>query len=229
MQTTIKDVRILDLREVSIDAISKIKSVENVKTVVLSPENVEAFMKVPRVDVRSHLIVQPDESLFIGQLEFNDSFLSELPENTKLVILGHLLIDGFSTSLFNERVRYLREYGQIFYSDKKSVGALLARLERLQGQLLRMQPNAVRWIGQVDLTAGKLAGLAGQPVISIGPINIDPRLTPEEIKSGISSMVHIGDISGPEESICALLSVCDRHLGTYTVKAAVAQHAAAVA
>jgi len=226
MQTTIKDVRILDLREVSIDAISKIKSVENVKTVVLSPENVEAFMKVPRVDVRSHLIVQPDESLFIGQLEFNDSFLSELPENTKLVILGHLLIDGFSTSLFNERVQYLREYGQIFYSDKRSVGALLARLERLQGQLLRMQPNAVRWIGQVDLTAGKLAGLAGQPVISIGPINIDPRLTPEEIKSGISSMVHIGDISGPEESICALLSVCDRHLGTYKVKAAVAQHAA---
>ena len=226
MQTTIKDVRILDLRDVSIDAISRIKSVENVKTVVVSTENVEAFMKVPRVDVRSHLIVHPDESLFIGQIEFNDSFLSGLPENTKLVILGHLLIDGFSTSLFNERVQSLRHYGQIFYSDNRSVGALLARLERLQGQLLRMQPNAVRWIGQVDLTASKLASLAGQPVISIGPIIIDPSLTPEDIKSGISSMVHIGDISGPEESICALLSVCTRHLGTYTVKAEVARRAA---
>lgn len=226
MQTIIKDVRILNLREVPVAAISKIKSVENVKTVILSPENVEAFMKVSRVDVRSHLIVHPDESLFIGQIEFNDSFLSKLPENTKLVILGHLLIDGFSTSLFNERVQYLREYGQIFYSDKRSVGALLARLERLQGQLLRMKPNAVRWIGLVDLTTSKLASLAGQPVISIGPINIDPSLTPEDIKSGIRSMTHIGDISGPEESICALLSVCDRHLGTYTVKAEVAQRAA---
>lgn len=227
MQTIIKDVRILDLREVSIDAISKIKSVENVKTVVVSTENVEAFMKVPRVDVRSHLIVHPDESLFIGQIEFNDSFLSELPENTKLVILGHLLIDGFSTSLFNERVKDLRVYGQIFYSDKRSVGALLARLERLQGQLLRMKPNAIRWIGVTNLTASKLASLAGQPVIGIGPVNIDPDLTPEDIKSGISSMVHIGEISGPEESICALLSVCDAHLGTYTVKAEVAQRATA--
>ena len=226
METIIRDVPILDLRKVSIDAISRIKSVENVKTIVLSPDNVEAFMKVPRVEVRSHLIVHPDESLFIGQIEFNDSFLSQIPENTKVVILGHLLIDGFSTSLFNERVLSLKQYGQIFYSDKRSVGALLARLERLQGQLLTMKPNAVRWIGAVSLTASRLAGLAGQPVISIGPINIDPSLTPEDIKSGISSMVHIGDISGPEESICALLSVCDRHLGTYTIKAEVAQRAA---
>ena len=226
MQTTIRDVPILDLRKVSSDAMSMIEAVENVKTIVLSTENVEAFMKVSRVEVRSHLIVHPDESLFIGQIEFNDSFLSQIPENTKVVILGHLLIDGFSTSLFNERVQSLKQYGQIFYSDKRSVGALLARLERLQGQLLTMKPNAVRWIGAVSLTASRLAGLAGQPVISIGPINIDPSLTPEDIKSGISSMVHIGDISGPEESICALLSVCDRHLGTYTIKAEVAQRAA---
>lgn len=223
MQTIIKDLPILDLREASIDAISMIASVENVKTVVLSTENAEAFMKVPRVEVRSHLIVQPDESLFIGQIEFNDSFLSQLSENTKLVILGHLLIDGFSTSLFNERVQGVRVYGQIFYADKRSVGALLARLERLQGQLLRMQPNAVRWIGVTTLTAGKLASLAGQPVIGIGTVNIDPDLTPEDITSGISSMVHIGEITGPEESICALLSVCDRRLGTYIVKSDVAQ------
>jgi len=226
MQTIIRDVPILDLRKVSIDAISTIDSVENVKTIVLSTENSEAFMKVSRDEVRSHLIVQPDESLFVGQIEFNDSFLSEISKNTKVVILGHLLIDGFSTSLFNERVQSMRMYGQIFYSDKRSVGALLARLERLQGQLLQMKPNAVRWIGLVNLTASKLASLAGQPVISIGPINIDPSLTPKDIKSGITSMVHIGDVSGPEESICALFSVCDRHLGTYVVKTEVAQRAA---
>jgi hypothetical protein len=226
MQTILREIPILDLRKVPIDAISMIKLVENVKTVVVSTENVEAFMKVPRVNVRSHIIVHPDELLFIGTIEFNDSFLSKLPENTKAVFLGHLLIDGFSTRLFNERVQGLRHYGQIFYSDKGSAGAVLARLERLQGQLIRIQPNAARWIGEINLTASRLASLAGQPVISIGPINIDPDLTPEDIKSGISSMVHIGEISGPEESICALFSVCDRRLGTYVVKAEVAQRAA---
>ena len=226
MQTILREIPILDLRKVSVDAISMIEAVENVKTIVVSTENVEAFMKVPRVNVRSHIIVHPDESLFIGTIEFNDSFLSKLPENSKVVFLGHLLIDGFSTRLFNERVQGMRMYGQIFYSDKVSAGAVLARLERLQGQLIRIQPNAARWIGEINLTASRLAGLAGQPVISIGPINIDPDLTPEDIKSGISSMVHIGEISGPEESICALFSVCDRHLGTYVVKAEMAQRAA---
>ncbi len=226
METILREIPILDLRKVPIDAISMIKLVENVKTIVVSTENVEAFMKVPRVNVRSHIIVHPDELLFIGTIEFNDSFLSKLPENTKAVFLGHLLIDGFSTKLFNERVQGLRHYGQIFYSDKQSAGAVLARLERLQGQLIRIQPNAARWIGETNLNASKLASLAGQPVISIGPINIDPDLTPEDIKSGISSMVHIGEISGPEESIGALFSVCDRRLGTYVVKAEVAQRAA---
>ena len=79
MGTTIKDIPILDLRSVSVDAIAKIDRVENVKTVVVSPENVEAFMQVPRVEVRSHLIVHPDETLFIGQIEFNDAFLEKLP------------------------------------------------------------------------------------------------------------------------------------------------------
>jgi hypothetical protein len=209
MQTIIREVPILDLREVSIDAISMIKLVENVKTVIVSTENVEAFMKVPRVNVRSHIIVHPDESLFIGTIEFNDSFLSKLPENTKVVFLGHLLVDGFSTRLFNERVKGMRMYGQIFYADKGSVGALLARLERLQGQLLRIQPNAARWIGEINLTASRLASLACQPVISIGPINIDPGLTPEDIKSGISSMVHIGEISGRKKAFvrCFLFAI----------------------
>ena len=177
MQTILRDVPILDLRAVPVDAISMIELVENVKTIVVSPENVEAFMKVPRVNQRSHIIVHPDESLFIGQIEFNDSFLSKLPENTKVVGLGHLLIDGFSIDLFNERVQGLRHYGQIFYADKRSVGALLARLERLQGQLLRMQPNAVRWIGDINLTPSKLDSLAGRPVLGIGPVYIDPGLS----------------------------------------------------
>src|SRR5215203_7492274 len=130
MGTVIRQIPILDLRSVSAEAISKLDMVENVKTVVLSTENAEAFMQVPRVEVRSHLIVHPDETLSIGQIEFNDRFLSQLPENTKLVILGHLLIDGFNTSLFRERVKAIRVYGQIIYADAKSAGVLLARLER---------------------------------------------------------------------------------------------------
>ena len=113
MGTTIKDIPILDLRSVSVEAIAKIDIVENVKTVVLNPENVEAFMQVPRVEVRSHLIVHPEETLFIGQIEFNDAFLEKLPENTKLVILGHLMTDGFSIPLFQKRIQSLRHYGQI--------------------------------------------------------------------------------------------------------------------
>src|SRR5215217_2647313 len=217
MGTVIRNIPILDLRSVSARAISKIARVENLNTVVLSTENVEAFMQVPRVEVRSHLIVHPDETLFIGQIEFNDSFLSQLPENTKLVILGHLLIDGFTIPLFSERVKTIRVYGQIIYADSKSAGALLARLERLQGQLIRMSPNSVRWIGGTELNADRLASISGRPVVSIGPVKINADVAATDITQSITSMVHIGEMFGSEEALCALFSVCDRRLGTYRI------------
>lgn len=228
MGTVIRHIPILDLRSVSAEAISKIDMVENVKTVVLSTENVEAFMEVPRVEVRSHLIIHSDETLFIGQIKFNDSFLSELPENTKLVVLGHVLIDGFSVPLFLERVKTFRVYGQIVYADAKSAGALLARLERLQGQLLRMRSDSVRWIGKTEINAEKLASVSGRSVVSIGPVTINPDVAPSDITKHISSMVQIGELFGPEEALCALFSVCDRRLGTYCVTELEKAHTAAV-
>ena len=229
MGTTLKDIPILDLRQVSAEAIAKIDLVENVKTIVLSTENVEAFMEVPRVEVRSHLIIHPEETLFIGQIEFDDAFLNKLPENTKLVILGHAMIDAFSIPLFQERVKSYRHYGQIVYVDERNVGVLLARLERLQGQLLRMQPNSVRWIGTTTVTTEKLAALSGRPVLSIGPLTVDSDLAPSEITEHISSMVQIGEMFGPEEAICALFSVCDRRLGTYTIRVAEPEAAYSIA
>src|SRR5215213_878813 len=217
MGTLIRDIPILDLRSVSARAISKIARVENVKTVVLSTENVEAFMQVPRVEVRSHLIIHPDETLFIGQIEFTDDFLSQLPENTKLVVLGHVIIDGFTIPLFLERIKTFRVYGQIVYADARSAGALLARLERLQGQLLRMRPNSVRWIGSTEVNADKLASVSGRSVVSIGPVTIHREVAATDITQNIDSMVQIGELFGSEEALCALFSVCDRRLGTYCV------------
>lgn len=228
MGTAIRNIPILDLRSVSAEAISNIDLVENVKTVVLSTENVEAFMEVPRIEVRSHLIIHPDETLYIGQIEFNDIFLSQLPENTKLVILGHVLIDGFTIPLFLERIKTFRVYGQIVYADAKSAGALLARLERLQGQLLRMRSNSVRWIGVTEVNADKLASVSGQSVVSIGPVTIAADVAPADIIQNVDSMVQIGELFGSEEALCALFSVCDRRLGTYCVTALDRAHSAAV-
>lgn len=228
MGTVIRNIPILDLRSVSADAISRVDLVENVKTVVLSTENVEAFMEVPRVEVRSHLIIHPDETLFIGQIEFNDSFLSQLPEHTKLVILGHVLIDGFTIPLFLERIKIFRVYGQIVYAEARSAGAVLARLERLQGQLLRMRPDSVRWIGSTEVNADKLASVSGRSIISIGPLAINPAVAATDITRNIDSMVQIGELFGPEEALCALFSVCDRRLGTYCITEVDKAHSAAV-
>jgi hypothetical protein len=215
--TIIKDLPILDLRAISAEAISHIELVENVRTVVLSTENVEAFMAIPRVEVRSHLIIKPEETLSIGQIEFNDSFLNKFPDHTKLVVLGHALIDGFNISLFLKKIQSLRMYGQVLYSDAKSAGALMSRLERLQGQLLHMQPNAIRWIGSTYLDTNLLESISSRSVVSIGPITIDPRVTLNDITTNINSMVQIGEIIGREETICALLSVCSQRLGPYTL------------
>lgn len=217
MGTIIKDMPILNLRGVSPGAISLIDLVQNVRTVVLDTENAEAFMRIPREEVRSHLIINSDETLSIGQIELTDSFLEQLPDDTRLVVLGHTIIDAFAIPLFLKKIKNLRIYGQVLYSDSKSAGALLARLERLQGQVLRMQPNAIRWIGPTYLDQHALKSISGRPVISIGPITIDRGVASNDITGTIDSMVHIGEMIGREEAICALLSVCDRRLGTYSL------------
>lgn len=217
MGTVIKDLPILDLRAVSEESIANIDLVQNVRTVVLSTDNAEAFMRIPRLEVRSHLIIKPEETLVIGQIEFDDRFLEGFPDNTKLVLLGHAIIDGFTLPLFLRKIESLRIYGQVIYADSKSVGVLMARLGRLQGQLLRMRPNSIRWIGQTYLDTKLLENISGRSVLSIGPVTVDPRVSGSDITKHISSLVQIGEVIGREEAICALLSVCDRRLGTYTL------------
>lgn len=220
MGTIIRDMPILDLRTTPAEAIPNIELVENVRTVVLGTANAEAFMSVPRVEVRSHLIIEPDETLLIGQIEVGDGLLNQLPEDTRLVILGHAYVEGFTLPLFLKKIKGLRMYGQVIYSDARSAGALLARMERLQGQVLRTRPGAVRWVGSTYLDTNLLASVSGRPVVSIGPITIDPLVNASEITEHIDSMVQIGEISGREETISALLSVCDQRLGSYTLSEA---------
>lgn len=217
MGIVIRDLPILDLRAISIAAIAKIERVENIRTVVLNPENAGAFMEIPRVNVRSHLIVPQDEDLHIAQIEFDDEFLGKLADDTKLVILGHLFVDGFTTSLFFRKVRTLRMFGQVLYSDSRSTGALLSRMERLQGQLLKMPPQSVRWIGSTYVDKAALSAFSLRSVISIGQVTIAPGVTPSDIMNNIESMTQVGEIKGKDEVICAMLAVCNRRLGTYTL------------
>ena len=217
MGIVISNLPILDLRAISIAAMAKIERVENIRTVVLNPENAEAFMGIPRVNVRSHLIVRPEEDLRIAQIEFDDEFLGKLADDTKLVILGHLFVDGFTTSLFFRKVRALRMFGQVLYSDSRSAGALLSRMERLQGQLLQMPPKSVRWIGSTYVDKAALSAFSGRSVTSIGQVTIAPGVTVSDIMNNIESMTQIGEIKGKDDVICAMLAVCNRRLGTYTV------------
>jgi hypothetical protein len=219
MKTVIKDLPILDLRNVLPSVLENVERVENVRSVVLAPEQVEAFMRVSRVNVRSHLIVTPEETLAIGQIEFNDTYFDSLADGTRLVVLGHLFVDGFTPELFLRKVGGLRMYGQIFYSDKHSAGLILSRLTRLQGQLLSMSPQAIRWIGSTYLDTKLLREVASRPVVSVGPIVVDPQLEAADIQSGFSSVTQIGEILGKEPQVCAVLSVCRNRLGPYSLSA----------
>ena len=105
----------------------------------------------------------------------------------------------------------------MLYSNENNVGALLSRLERLQGQLLRMAPNSSRWIGSTYLDRTLLNAVSGHSVVSIGVLTLDPQLTLNDLTAHVKSMVQIGELKGKEETISAFLSICDRRLGPCTV------------
>jgi hypothetical protein len=213
----IKDAPIVDLRGIAAGHFAGLERVENVRTVILDTSNADAFMRVPRVDVRSHVIVQPDEQVIIGQQEFDDLLLSGLADGTRLVLLGQALIDGFTPELFLRKVDRLRLFGQALYADTVSAGAFLSRTERLQGQLLPMPCGAQRWIGSNTLTVNRLRSLAQRPLVSIGTITIDPQVDPSDINEHLVSMVQIGEVKGRESAVCALLARCTVRLGTVSL------------
>lgn len=80
-----------------------------------------------------------------------------------------------------------------------------------------MPPNAIRWIGTTHLDTNLLETIEGRPIVSIGTINIDPRVTASDIAENIGSIVQIGEVTGREETVCALLSLCTRRLGSYSL------------
>lgn len=217
MTDVISDVSILDLRLIPPAAISRLRRVEKVKTVILSTANADAFMRVSRTDVRSHLIIEPDEVLSIGQIQFDDSYLSTLADQTRLVLLGHPLLDAFTVPLFLAKVRSMRVYGQIFYSRPELAAVFLSRVHRLQGQSLIMAENAVRWIGPTLLDHARLVAIERRPILSIGTITIDPDVTAGDIIRNISTLTQVGEIIGREQTVCALLSLCRRRVGTYKI------------
>ncbi len=213
----LKDAPIIDLRGIAAEHFAGLESVQNVRTVILDESNADAFMRVPRVDVRSHVIVKRDEQLIIGQQEFDDALLSTLADGTRLVLLGQALIEGFTPSLFLQKVDRLRLYGQALYADAVSAGAFLSRTVRLQGQLLPMPHRAHRWIGSTTLTLDRLRSLAHRPVVSIGTITIDPQVAAADIVEHLVSIVQIGEVKGLEAAVCALLARCTVRLGTVSL------------
>lgn len=217
MRAVIRNLPILDLRTISVEEMGNIEQVENVRTVVLNSTNAEAFMRVPRVDVRSHLIIKEDEILKIGQIEFNDDFLNTLEDNTRLVVLGHIFVEGLTPELFFRKIPGMRMYGQVLYSNPKSVGIVLSRLERLQGQLLQMAPDSTRWIGARCLDRPLLESISGRSIVSIGELTLDPQITFDDLTAHVKSMVQIGELKGKEETISAFLSICNRRLGPYSL------------
>ncbi len=219
MKSVIRDVPILDLRDIPPEAFARLERIEVVRTVVLSSKNAEAFMRISRLGVRSHLIVDPDETLFVGQIEIGDQFLSSLQDDSKCVILGHPFLDCFSIPLFLAKVRSIRVYGQVLYSQRALAGTLLSRLVRLQGQLLRMPPDALRWIGPTLLDHTRLGSIDRRGIVSIGTITIDPQVSSREIMDSVSQMPQIGEVIGTEEGVSALLSRCAARVGMYRLVA----------
>jgi hypothetical protein len=200
-----------------VDALQALHLVQDVRTVILSPSNADAFMRISRINVRSHIIVEPDELLTIGHTVIDDSFLAMLPDCSKVTLVGCPFIDGFTISLFLEKVSSLRIFGQALYSDARAAGAFLSRVERLQGQLLETPRHALRWIGPTFLDTELVNNIKGREVVSVGPLIIDSVVTVNDLTANITRLTQVGDIKGREETVCALLSLCAARVGAYEI------------
>jgi hypothetical protein len=217
MPHVIRHLPILDLRKVSSHSFELLDAVEDVRTVILAPTNAAAFAAIDKKNVRSQLVVYPHETLVVGQLEFDETYLNTLADQRSLVVVGHVFVGTVPSSLLRLKIKSLRMYGQIFFSCAITAGVLQARLERLQGQILEIPPDSLRWVGPTLLDKALLNGRRHLHIVSIGTLTIAPNVTPADLVYSIEAMTQVGELRGRELSIAALLSICKRRLGDYSI------------
>ena len=166
-----KGLQVLDLREVSVESIQNIESVDGVGVVLLSPENAHAWSSVPATNVVTTYIAPKEYRVYTGQPEILPEMLEFLAAPLRLIVCGQLFLTSFDPQQILASFKELIVIGRVYVSSDEAKSALESIANIIGGGISIVPTEHVRWIGESILgpeiqktplvAVGKLAVAAG--------------------------------------------------------------------
>jgi hypothetical protein len=176
--------QVLDLRDISVDAIRNIELVEHISLVLLSPQNAHAWPDVQARDVKSVVTVPENYRVYTGQPELLPEILEYLASPLQLVVCGQIFLTAFQADQVRAAFSNLVLKGQAYVSSAEAKVALETVTTIVSGEIHVVPHLHVRWMGSSILGPEFSAANDDKPLIAVGDLEVSRRL--EIIPAGAS-------------------------------------------
>lgn len=171
-----KKMKVLDLREISVESIRNIESVEDISLVLLSPENAHAWSEVPALDVKTVFTAPPDYRIYTGQPELLPEMLEFLEAPLRLIVSGQIFLTAFQPEQISKAFKELILIGQAYVSSTESKAALESLTNIISGAITVVPREHARWIGQSILGPEYLSNDLHTPLVAVGDLAVSERM-----------------------------------------------------
>lgn len=203
----IRNVATLDLRTASEATIADIARVENVATVIYSPEKADLVSKLSIGNVATMVKVPEGARLSSGQEEISRDTFKGLDAPLDLYVTGQLIIKAdVPESELRAGLNSLSVTGQLLYPEPLA-GAVKAKLHNMSGQALAYEPEAKFVMGKLALTENYLRGLEDNSVFLVfGRLDATEILPNDLLAQKIKKIRTLGRVTCREENSAVLLA-----------------------
>ena len=163
-----KGLKVLDLREVSVESILNIESVDEVSLVLLSPENAHAWSSVNATNVGSTYTAPKEYRVYTGQPELLPEMLEFLAEPLRLIVSGQLFLTAFDPQQILASFKELIVIGGVYVSSAEAKSAVESIANIIGGGISIVPAEHTRWLGESILGPE----IQKAPVVAIGKLAV---------------------------------------------------------
>lgn len=203
----IRNVATLDLRSATETTIADIVHIENVATIIYSPEKADLVAKLSIGNVASMVKVPEEARISTGQEEISRDSFKGLDAPLDLYVTGQLVIKAdVPENELRAGLNSLSVSGQLIYPEPLA-GAVKAKLRNMNGQTIAYETEAKFVMGKLTLTEGYLRGVEDNSVLLVfGRLDASELLPNDLLTQKIKKIRVMGRVTCREENSAILLA-----------------------
>lgn len=206
-KTTVKNVNILDLRKTPKETFDKMRLIENVNLLLVSPETASYLPGIPSRNINAvvEIPAEAETVTCMSHLTINASYLARVASQKFLVVMGRVLVEPDVTpELIDAKLAGMALMGKLICPESV-VGQLHSKGAMLMGKTISYPEDAVLVAHSLTLDDAFLQSLDdGSYVVVSGSLRVLDHITNELIERKIKALQAHGRILCRQEHALAI-------------------------